>query len=303
MTAMRLAAAVAAALVLAAPAHAALRPGDTAAIDVSVATLWKAPDLYRSIDRPSIGNPVDPARWSANLSTTESRVWLDSHVQTQALYGQLVTVIAVRGGWAKVAVVDEPDPQDPRGYPGWLPMRQLKTGFDASGAYAVVRRPTGTLTVGGRTLELSYGTRLPLAGNGRVRTPDGVGTLTGAGRPFRYSATSVVAQASRFLGVRYLWGGLSAWGYDCSGIVWAVYRAHGLTIPRDADPQFRHGTPVALGALRPGDLVFYGTQRYVHHVAVYAGNGRMLEAPDSAHRVRLVPLRTGGLVGARRYAG
>ena len=61
-----------------------------------------------------------------------------------------------------------------------------------------------------------------------------------------------------------------------------------MTIPRDADPQFRHGTPVARDALRAGDLVFYGTQKYVHHVAIYAGNGEMIEAPDSAHSVRVV---------------
>jgi cell wall-associated NlpC family hydrolase len=85
--------------------------------------------------------------------------------------------------------------------------------------------------------------------------------------------------------------------------VWAVYRAHGITIPRDADPQFRHGSAVPLDSLQPGDLLFYGSQGYVHHVAIYAGAGRMLEAPDSAHRVRLVPVRYGGLVGARRYPG
>jgi cell wall-associated NlpC family hydrolase len=74
-----------------------------------------------------------------------------------------------------------------------------------------------------------------------------------------------------------------------------------MTIPRDADPQFRGGAAVALNALRPGDLVFYGTLAYVHHVAIYAGGGQMLEAPDSAHSVRLVPLRHGELAGARRY--
>jgi cell wall-associated NlpC family hydrolase len=81
-----------------------------------------------------------------------------------------------------------------------------------------------------------------------------------------------------------------------------VYRAHGMTIPRDADPQFRHGTPVALDALQPGDLLFYGTQHYVHHVSIYAGRGLMVEAPDSAHSVRVVPVRHGELVGARRYS-
>src|SRR5690349_3948440 len=86
--------ALAVALVLAAPAQAAFRPGERAAIGVSVATLWKAPNLARSIDRPSLTNPVDPAQWSRNLATTDSRVWLDSHVQTQALYGQQVVVLA-----------------------------------------------------------------------------------------------------------------------------------------------------------------------------------------------------------------
>jgi hypothetical protein len=227
-------------------------------------------------------------------------------VQTQALYGQTVRVLAVRGGWAKVAVRDEPDPQDPHGYPGWLPSSQLTTGFDDGGKYVVAVARNAPLLVHGRTMMLSYGTRLPLVKWGgdfaAVRTPDGVGTVSGVEEPLRYSAASIVRQAERFVGVRYLWGGLSAWGYDCSGLVWAVYRAHGITIPRDADPQFRHGTPVSLNALQPGDLLFYGSQSYVHHVSIYAGGGRMVEAPDSAHSVRVVPVRFGELVGARRYA-
>jgi cell wall-associated NlpC family hydrolase len=296
-----LAVAAAAAFVFAAPAHAALKPGQRAAIDVSVATLWKAPNLYRSIDRPSIGNPVDPAAWSANLATTESRVWLDSHVQTQALYGQVVTVLEVRGGWAKVAVRDEPDPQDPHGYPGWLPARQLKAGFDDRGPSVVVRARTGALRVGGRTIELSYGTRLPLVSGNRVRTPDGIGTLSGAGAAYTPSNASIIAQAKRFLGVRYLWGGLSRWGFDCSGIIWNVYRAHGLTIPRDAEPQRGSGTAVSRASLRPGDLLFFGSPGYASHVSIYLGNDRQLEAPDSAHTVRISPVRWAHYIGARRY--
>jgi cell wall-associated NlpC family hydrolase len=291
--------------VFAAPAQAALRPGQRATIDVAVATLWKAPNLYRSIDRPSITNPVDPVQWSKNLSTTAARVWLDSHVQTQALYGQQVVVLARSGGWAKVAVVDEPDPQDPHGYPGWLPASQLKTGFDASGRSVVVVSRTGQLLVHGRTLTLSYGTRLPLVRWGGdfavVRTPDGQGTVVGVESPYRLSNASIVAQAKRFLGVHYLWGGLSAWGFDCSGLIWNIYRAHGLTIPRDADPQFHHGVAVARGALRAGDLLFFGSKRYAEHDAIYVGNGRMLEAPDSSHRVRIVPVRWTYYLGARRY--
>src|SRR6059058_5767325 len=110
---------------LAALALVTFQPGQTASIDVSVATLWKAPNLYRTIDRPSVTNPADPAAWSHNLATTADRVWLDSHVQTQALYGERVEVLARRGAWTKVAVVDQPDPQNAHGYPGWLPAKQL----------------------------------------------------------------------------------------------------------------------------------------------------------------------------------
>jgi cell wall-associated NlpC family hydrolase len=298
---VRYAFALAVALVITAPAQAAFRPGDRAAIDVSVATLWKAPNLARAIDRPSLTNPVDPAQWSRNLATTASRVWLDSHVQTQALYGQQVVVLARSGGWAKVAVVDEPDPQDVHGYPGWVPVSQLAPDFDRTGRPAVVLARTGTLRVHGRTLELSYGTELPATARRRVRTPDGIGTLTGTAPTLPPTNASIIAQAKRFLGTYYLWGGLSSWGFDCSGIIWDVYRAHGLTIPRDADPQFHHGTPVARSDLRPGDLLFFGSPSYAEHDAIYLGNDRMLEAPDSAHRVRIVPVRWTYYIGGRRY--
>ncbi|HET8529468.1 MAG TPA: C40 family peptidase [Gaiellaceae bacterium] len=275
--------------------------GQRASIDVSVATLWKAPNVYRAIDRPSLGNPVDPAAWSRNLATTADRVWLDSHVQTQALYGQIVTVLAVRGGWAQVAVRDEPDPQNPKGYPGWLPVRQLAPAYDDSGPAVVVRARTGAVRVGGRTIRLSYGTRLPVLAGRRVRTPDGVGTISGAAAPLPPTNASIIAQGKRFLGVHYLWGGLSSWGFDCSGLIWDLYRAHGLTIPRDADPQLHHGTPVARSALEPGDLLFFGSGGYADHVSIYLGNGMELEAPDSAHRVRIVPVRWTYYIGARRY--
>jgi len=286
---------------LATLALAAFHPGDTASIDVSVATLWKAPNIYRAIDRPSVTNPADPAAWSRNLATTADRVWLDSHVQTQALYGQQVTILAVRGGWAEVAVKDEPDPKNAHGYPGWLPLRQLAAPIDESGAYLVVRARTATLSLRDRTLELSYGTRLPLAFGNRVRTPDGVGTITGAALPLEPSNASIIKQGKRFLGTHYLWGGLSSYGFDCSGLIWDLYRAHGLTIPRDADPQMHHGTPVARSALKPGDLLFFGSKNYADHVSIYLGNDRQLEAPDSAHRVRISPVRWTYYIGARRY--
>jgi cell wall-associated NlpC family hydrolase len=135
----------------------------------------------------------------------------------------------------------------------------------------------------------------------RVRTPDGNGVVTGVGAPLRASNASIIAEGKRFLGTHYLWGGLSAWGFDCSGLIWNLYREHGLTIPRDADPQMHHGAPVARSTLQPGDLLFFGSKNYADHVSIYLGGGQELEAPDSAHRVRITPVRWASYIGARRY--
>jgi cell wall-associated NlpC family hydrolase len=80
-----------------------------------------------------------------------------------------------------------------------------------------------------------------------------------------------------------------------------VYRTLGLAIPRDADAQARAGRVVRRRALRPGDLVFYG-RTHVHHVTLYVGRGKMIEAPSSDSSVRLTPLRSDDYAGARRYA-
>jgi cell wall-associated NlpC family hydrolase len=280
-------------------------PGGTATVDVSVATLWRAPDLARKIDAPALSNPVDLDRWNRNLATTASRAWLGSRVVTQALYGEKVTVLTVRGRWAKVVVRAQPTPLDRRGYPGWLPLRQLVSGYSGAAVSRIVLTRTALLHLGGRTLRLSYGTRLPVTGrdargNWLVRTRDGSGwiarnSLLKAPAP---TGVSIVASAKRFLGLRYLWGGVSAWGFDCSGLVWDVFRAHGITVPRDTGPQSRGGRNVRGGDLRPGDLVFYGAP--ATHVAIVAGHGTMIESPDSAHAVRLVSLRP-GFSSARRY--
>ena len=310
MPGMRFLALLALVLAFAAPAEAALEPGDRAAVAVSVATLWKSPNGYRSIDRPAVTNPVDLDAWNRLLATGELRRGLVPLVQTQALYGELVTVIQVQGGWAKVAVRDQPDSQDPRGYPGWLPVSQLRVGYDPAGSGLSVRARTAVIDLNtGRKLPVSYGTWLPVERptldekRWVVRTPQGDGTIAKAAlAPAPHlSGASIVREAKRFVDLRYLWGWLSAWGSDCSGLVWDVFRCHGKAIPRDADPQFRHGKRVARDSLRPGDLVFYGTQRYVHHVAIYAGGGQMIEAPNSDSMVRLVPFRTTEYAGARRY--
>jgi hypothetical protein len=81
------------------------------------------------------------------------------------------------------------------------------------------------------------------------------------------AAQVVLGSAGMFLGLRYLWGGNSAWGLDCSGLVHLTYRAHGVVVPRDAFDQADLLPGVDLGAVEPGDLYFFARPgEKVYHV-------------------------------------
>jgi gamma-D-glutamyl-L-lysine dipeptidyl-peptidase len=87
-----------------------------------------------------------------------------------------------------------------------------------------------------------------------------------------------VAEARRFLGAPYEWGGMSERGIDCSGLVHMAYRRLGRLVPRDAHEQEDAGTSIPEDKLRPGDLVTYGDGRRADHIAFWLGDGRILHS-------------------------
>lgn len=91
------------------------------------------------------------------------------------------------------------------------------------------------------------------------------------------SAASPLEAARRFVGAPYEWGGMTAAGIDCSGLVHVAFRLAGRLVPRDAWQQEAAATAVRVA--RPGDLVFYGEPAgRADHVAFWAGGGRILHA-------------------------
>src|SRR5690625_1446821 len=294
--------AVSSAAPVAETAHTAFpHPGDTAYVDVSVATAWVEPDSDRPVDAQATGDPVDIRGWIDTMTLAERRD-LIGDLETQALFGSEVTVLETSGDWAKVAVHSQPTPRNELGYPGWVPAKQLRRA--PLYGFAVDHRPFAMVTAESTTLsrgrsgrrpmmDLSMNTRLPKLVRVRdavlVATPRGPAWLPADDVAVYDSENDIpaptgqdlVRTAKKFLGLPYLWAGTSAFGFDCSGFTHTVYAMHGMTIPRDAGPQFETGTPVAEEDLRPGDLVFFGESR-IHHVGMYAGNGYVIDAPSNS---------------------
>ena len=262
--------ALAAALVL------AVAPAQTATVRVAVANVWQAPNAGHL--------PLDPHVWPTPAVTYSERRALVGHMPTQVLYGETVRVLdAAR----RLDGDRRPRPAEPA--------RCARV----SGLGAVVAARAGV-----RRAARRHGAQREARERhrGRLRRRRCRGAQCRRRRRARCRARAQIscATAEQFLGLHYLWGGLSAWGYDCSGLTWAVYRAHGITIPRDADAQFAAGTPVSLAKMQPGDLLFY-EHPVVGHVAMYIGGGKMIEAPNSASEVRIVPVRTSDFRGVRRF--
>lgn len=118
---------------------------------------------------------------------------------------------------------------------------------------------------------------------------------------------NVVMAAYAFRGTRYVMGGTSRSGFDCSGFVrYILGNAGGVSLPRTAVEQYYHGAPIAPQDMQPGDLVFFKNtyKRGISHVGIYAGNGRFIHAANPHRGVQMDSLNSAyyahHFAGARR---
>ena len=108
------------------------------------------------------------------------------------------------------------------------------------------------------------------------------------------AARSAIQFALAEVGKPYLWGATGPNTYDCSGLMLRAFQAAGIDLPRVSRDQFRSGGHVPIQQAQAGDLLFYATDpgdpATIHHVALYMGDGQMVEAPYSGESVRVRPV-------------
>ena len=241
----------------------------------------------------------------------------ESSLETQALMGTVVEVIGEQGYWRQIV---QHDPS----YVAWateLGLTELgpaeMESYIAAPKYIctaslshVYGRPSqrseilSELVLGDLLLIVvgDKGRAVRNMGFCQVALPDGRTGYVQARdvTPFEEWARSRSAKAANlektarsFLGIPYLWGGVSVKGMDCSGLVWMTYFLNGILLPRNASQQAKCGIEVPLNRLRAGDLIFFGTPGdgvtpdRVTHVGMSLGGKEFIH---SSHVVRICSL-------------
>ncbi len=245
----------------------------------------------------------------------------NADVVSQAILGNNVTTLKKKHKWLQVQTADQ--------YTGWVHREVVRANQGqayASGEnaaqvtslFANVYREKD-VTAHAPIVTLPFEARVELTNESGqdqrwlpVRLPDGKkgwiqrGDITLA--PRLLDIPQSIALAKRFLGIPYLWGGRSSFGYDCSGFTQMLVRSRGILMPRDADQQAAWSgvAPVERRDLQPGDLLFFGESgQKITHTGMYIGNGEFIHDTTNTHpMVQISRLDdqpwTTLLVGARR---
>jgi cell wall-associated NlpC family hydrolase len=214
---------------------------------------------------------------------------------TQALLGTPATILDEYHGWTHIKLPD---------YEGWVTTAHLATPASPLGPWgAVITRlaaPLFAAASGADTLDTVFlSTVFPLrecdpsCGRLAVILPDNrIGWIAATDavirplhEPFpRTNPGKAVAVAYRFLGTPYLWGGVTVRGIDCSGLVQLCMRMAGYILPRDSYQQCQALPTEVKGPAEPGDLLFFGREGRITHVAMaLAPNGQVIHAEGALH--------------------
>lgn len=244
---------------------------------------------------------------TAPVANMYSRPTRDADVVSQAIFSTNVSILEQQSGWLHV--------RTPDAYTGWIASTAalIRAPYAVSGRvaqtenlFASVYRerditkhePVITVPFEAR-FEITAG---PVGPDDRwleVRLPDQATAWIQSGDvSFNTTRAASVPEtiefSRRFLGLSYLWGGTSTFGYDCSGFTQMLCRRRGILIPRDADQQaaWEGMERVPLDRLQPGDLLYFGSSaEHITHTGMYIGDGQFINATPHTHPViQICPL-------------
>jgi len=234
-----------------------------------------------------------------------------SDVVSQAIYGSNVKLLEARGEWSKI--------QTPDHYRGWTPSRYLRiiltgNGYATAGPTVQVESLFANIysepdvTKHKPVVTIPFEAKLEVvpddpkgSGKGRQESHEGWLHVRLAGMtlawvqagdtmadPKPLTIVESIELAKRFLGVPYLWGGTSSYGFDCAGFTQMLVRARGINMPRDADQQATWSgvARVERKDLKAGDLLFFGSsEKDITHTGMYIGGGQFIHDTTNGHPV------------------
>jgi cell wall-associated NlpC family hydrolase len=238
----------------------------------------------------TINVPVAPMYKQANA---------DAPVISSAIYATSGEVVAKSGNsWLLV--------KTPDGYRGWMKASDVIFSAVAFGKNLVEVRnlfaniyQDPTTTNHEKLFTLSFSTRLPLIKvlNERwlmVRLANGDTGYVQQGdvviNPKPLTLQEMLALSTKFIGLPFTWGGVSSYGFDCSGFVQMLYKEMGILLPRDGGLQLNDPRLIAVDKtkLQPGDLLYFVQEGHIDHTGLYLGNNQFISS--TPYRTPIVQL-------------
>ena len=217
---------------------------------------------------------------STAVAPVHKEATFTSEMITQGLMFESVGILGKQDNWFNVKMED--------GYEGWIHHFYLSEPYiNSQSSLTITNRCTPVRAQRGRDDQiltlLSFGTTVPIlektSGYCRIQLINGKEAFIPTQQEIlKQNRSDIIKLAVYLMGVPYLWGGKSSFGYDCSGFVQMVLKAVGISIPRDTGLQIKTDwlEEISITDTKPGDLVFFFVDNQINHVAFTTGEGKII---------------------------